>query len=202
MRSSGIFLSVAIAFLLSCINLERILAQEQALLIIDIQYFYFPGGDMALVDPEKAASNAGILLDHFRERDDLVLHVRHNYSPGGEIYDLVKPLNDEYVLTKNEVNAFLGTSLDSILKANSIMELVLCGMQTHMCMEAATRAAADLGYNCIVVEDACATRNLKYGDKLVAASDVHLSTLATLRSYAKIITTLEYLEGVHLERQY
>ena len=57
-----------------------------------------------------------------------------------------------------------------------------------MCVEAATRAASDLGYKCTVIEDACTTRDLKYGDNIVLAKDVHYSTLSTLRSYAKIMT--------------
>jgi nicotinamidase-related amidase len=42
-----------------------------------------------------------------------------------------------------------------------VKRLVICGMQTQMCVEATTRAAYDLGFKCIVVEDACATRNPK-----------------------------------------
>ena len=76
-----------------------------------------------------------------------------------------------------------------------IKNIVLCGMQTHMCLEAATRAASDYGFNCIVIEDACTTRDLKFGGTIVKASDVHLSTLSTLDgTYAKMLTTKEYLE--------
>jgi len=72
---------------------------------------------------------------------------------------------------------------------------VLCGMQTHMCLEAATRAAADLGFECIVIGDACATKDLKFGDKVIKAEDVHYSTLATFRPYAKVMDTAEYLNS-------
>jgi len=67
-------------------------------------------------------------------------------------------------------------------------------MQTHMCLEAATRAAADLGFECVVIGDACATRDLEFGDHTVAAADVHASTLATLdRTYAKVVDTETFL---------
>ena len=46
-------------------------------------------------------------------------------------------------------------------------------MQTHMCLEAATRAASDYGFNCTVIEDACATRDLNYGNTTIKAKDVH-----------------------------
>jgi nicotinamidase-related amidase len=168
--------------------------QRSALLLIDIQDFYFPGGKSALVGPEAAAKNAALLLDKFRKENKLVIHVRHNSEPGGKINDAVKPLGGEKIITKDEVNAFKGTDLHALLQQNSIDTLVICGMQTHMCVEAATRAAADLGYSCILVHDACATKDLKFGDKLIKASDVHFSTLSTLRSYAKVVAVEEFLK--------
>ena len=166
-----------------------------ALILIDIQDFYFPGGAAELVEPEKAAEQAKILLNYFRENKGLVVHVKHDFSPGGEIHQLVKPLDNEKVFTKKEVNAFLYTGLNEYLKQNNIKYTVLCGMQTHMCLEAATRAAHDFGYNCTVVEDACATRDLKFGDVTVKAKDVHYSTLATLKSYGKVVNLQEFLES-------
>lgn len=98
------------------------------------------------------------------------------------------PLPGEKVITKEEANAFDRTGLLDYLKSHHVKRLVLCGMQTHMCLEAATRAAYDLGYKCIVVEDACATRALKWGERTVSAADVQASTLASLdRFYAKVV---------------
>ena len=68
-------------------------------------------------------------------------------------------------------------------------------MQTHMCVEAATRAAHDLGYSCTLIEDACTSRDLKYGDNIIPAKEVHYSTLSTLQSYAVIMSTEEYLNN-------
>ena len=65
-----------------------------------------------------------------------------------------------------------------------------------MCLEAATRAAADLGFEVVVIGDACATRDLAFGDRKVAAADVQASTLATLdRTYAKVVDTETFLGG-------
>jgi nicotinamidase-related amidase len=167
---------------------------KKALLIIDIQDFYFPGGKSALVEPEKAAANAALLLQDFRNRNMPVIHVRHNSEPGGKINDIVIPLPAEKIFSKDEVNCFKGTGLLDYLKANKIDTLVICGMQTHMCVEAATRAASDYGFKCTLIHDACATKDLKFGDKTVKAEDVHNSTLSTLSNYAKVITTKEYLK--------
>ena len=170
-------------------------AEKTALLIIDIQDFYFPEGNLALYKPAEAANNAALILDEFRRTRLPVIHVRHNYEPGGDINDIVAPAEDEKVFSKNSANSFVGTGLDDYLKDLGITNLILCGMQTHMCLEAATRAAADLGYKCTVISDACTTRDLKFDDRVITAEDVHLSTLATLRSYAAIISTAGYLES-------
>lgn len=168
---------------------------HKALLIIDIQDFYFPGGKSALVGPEKAAANAAMLLAEFRKKNMLVIHVRHNAEPGGKINDIVKPLPSEKVISKDAVNCFVGTDLLEFLKTNKTDTLVICGMQTHMCVEAATRAGSDYGFKCILIHDACATKDLKFGDKIIKAEDVHYSTLSTLKNYAIVQSTADYLKS-------
>jgi len=157
-----------------------------ALLLIDIQDFYFPGGKLPLENPEKASEKAASVLRIFRDQKLPVIHIQH-YG-GSPIHSNVSPLPGEKVVTKQEANAFDRTDLLEYLKGLHVKRLILCGMQTHMCLEAATRAAYDYGFICVVVQDACATRALKWGDRTVSAEDVHASTLATLdRFYAKVV---------------
>lgn len=168
-----------------------------ALLLIDIQNFYFPGGMLPLENPEEASLNARKILDTYRERGLLVLHIRHNAQAGAEIHKNVSPIEGEKVISKNFANAFKDTDLLEYLNSRKIKHLVIVGMMTHMCVEAATRAARDFDFNCTVIADACATRDLKYGDKVVKAEDVHHSTLSTLGGgYAKIMTTQDFLESL------
>ena len=65
-----IFTGFRLTALLFCFTISKANAQEipkdTALLIVDIQYFYFPGGDAELVDPEQASQNAAMILDYFR----------------------------------------------------------------------------------------------------------------------------------------
>jgi nicotinamidase-related amidase len=67
-------------------------------------------------------------------------------------------------------------------------------MMTHMCVDASTRAAADLGYPVRLAADACATRALTYGDVKVPAQHVHAAFLAALKSYAQVLKTEEILK--------
>jgi nicotinamidase-related amidase len=174
---------------------EKDESPETALLLIDIQNFYFPGGRLPLVNPEGASLNARKLLNHFRQKNLLVIHVRHISQSGGEIYKNVEPLKTEKVISKNHVNAFKDTDLLTYLKKYEVKRLVICGMMTHMCVEAATRAAHDHGFECVLLHDACATRLLKFKDKEIAAEAVHYSTLASLAGYyAEVVDTKIFLE--------
>ncbi len=168
--------------------------KNYALLVIDIQDFYFPGGRSELVEPEKAAEKALIAIQEARETDNPVIYIQHKSAAGMEINEMVAPLPGEKIFVKEEVNSFLGTGLKEYIDALTTDTLVICGMQTQMCVEAAVRAAHDFGYYVYLLHDACATRNLKFGDREVSAADVHASTLATLKSYATVLSVAEWLE--------
>lgn len=167
-----------------------------ALLVVDIQDFYFAGGKSELVDPIPAAQNAAKLIEEFRAKGWLIVFIKHQSAEQDAIHTLVKPILGEEVFTKNSVNSFVGTQLQDYLFGQQVSKLVVCGMQTHMCVEAAVRASADLGLKVTLVHDACATKDLKWGNETIPAKMVHLSTLATLRSYAKILSTEEYLKAI------
>jgi len=171
-------------------------AQESALIIVDVQEFYFEGGASELVNPIPAAKNAARLIEACRGKGIPVIHVKHKFEPGGDIHPLVAPAGGERVFTKSQVNAFVGTDLKLYLDSLDVKRVIICGMQTHMCVEAAVRASADFGYQVVLVHDACATKNVTWETVEVPAAMVHASTLGTLRNYAKILSTNEFLESI------
>jgi nicotinamidase-related amidase len=167
---------------------------QTALLIIDVQEFYFPGGFIPLEGPESASRNCGKLLKKFRSDGKTVVHVGHNVERQGAFHPDVMPLEGEKVVIKDEVSAFNGTDLTAYLKEKGIERVVICGMQTHMCVEGAVRAAYDLGFDCVLVGDACATKDLNYGDIKIGATDVHNSTLSSIdRIYGTVVDTETFL---------
>lgn len=92
---------------------------KTALLIVDIQNFYFPGDGPGLVNAESASLNAKEILEIFREKNQLVVHVRHKSDKGFEIHKNVEPLSGEKVITKEEVNSFQNTDLiDFLMRFN------------------------------------------------------------------------------------
>jgi nicotinamidase-related amidase len=168
--------------------------QKYAVLVIDIQNFYFPGGSFPLNEPEKAAANASLVIKKSRMEQNPVIFIQHKTSSGMEINDIVKPIEGEAVFVKNEINSFRGTGLYDYLKKLETDTLVICGMQTQMCVEAAVRAACDYGFKVILIHDACTTPNLSFGGREVSAADVQTSTLAAMMHYAKVMGTEEWVK--------
>lgn len=180
---------------------------SKALIIIDIQNDYFENGAMELVDSLQASENAKQILSKFRNDNLPIVHVQHlsvalgsffflPETKGQEIHENVKPLSGEKVITKYYPNSFRETELLDYLKSKNITELVIVGMMTQMCVDATVRAAKDFEFECTVIGDATATRDLEVIGKQVKAVDVQTAFLAGLSMfYADIKNTEDYLSN-------
>ena len=176
----------------------------KALLLIDLQNDYYPGGAYELEGMAAASAKSAEMLDRFRSAGSPLIHIRHEFAsaeapffrPGSEgaiIHESVAPLAGEAVITKQLVNSFQGTDLDARLMAMGVEDLVIVGAMSHMCIEGATRAAADLGYRVEVIHDACATRAQEFGGRRVAAADVHATSMSALGfAYAKVLALKDW----------
>ncbi|WP_299397799.1 cysteine hydrolase family protein [Pelagibius sp.] len=180
---------------------------KTALLVIDLQNDYFPGGKWTCEGIEAATANAARLIAAARAAGDLVVHIRHEFTsseapffapgtPGAEIHSDVTPAEGATVILKHYVNSFRDTDLKSILEQHGIEEVVICGAMSHLCIDGATRAADDFGYRCTVVHDACASRDLEFNGVRVPAAQVHAAFMAALSAaYAKVVSTDAHLES-------
>ena len=171
---------------------------KTALLLIDIQNDYFPGGKMELEGPVEAAKKANELLQCFRDHAMPTVHIQHiSLKPdatffipgerGTDINDLTAHYEGEPLVQKHYPNSFRETDLLDLLKKWKIERVIITGMMTHMCVDATARAAADLGFQVMVAEDACATRGLTYGETTIPADHVHMAFLAALKSYGQVM---------------
>lgn len=179
----------------------------RALLLVDIQNDYFPGGAMEVVGAEAASEQAAALLSEFRRRASLVIHIQHiaarpgatfflPNTVGAEIHESVRPGPDEAVFRKHYPNSFRDTPLLEHLRAAGVSELVIAGMMTHMCIDTTVRAAADLQFRCSLAHDACATRALSFEGARVSAQDVQTAYLAALNGlFAKVVPAHELCAG-------
>lgn len=181
---------------------------QTALLIVDIQNDYFPGGKNPLEGSPQAALRASVLLAQFRGQGLNPIHIQHISNRAGatffvpgtqgvEIHTEVEPLPGETIIQKHFPNSFRDTTLLSHLHNLGAQRLVICGMMTHMCVDATVRAAVDNGFEVWVAHDACATKSLTFGGQNVPAVQVHTAFLAALQgTYGKVLSVDEITDSL------
>ena len=180
--------------------------KKTALIIVDIQNDYFPGGKFEQEGANDAADKVEKVIAEFRALEMPIIHIRHEnlsdsggfFLPGSEgaaIHDSVEPIAGEKVIVKNYPNSFRETNLEQELQSLGIQRVVITGMMTLMCIDATSRAASDLGFEVIVLSDACAARALEFDGVKVSATQVHAAFLAALQMfYADVKSTDAFIE--------
>jgi nicotinamidase-related amidase len=149
-------------------------------------------------NPEFEA-NVGRLLALFRTQSAVtdkrysVIHVRHdsvlsdsplhpiNSPSGNAISEYARPLPGEVLFSKNVNSAFIGTGLEAHLRSQNIVRLVIAGLTTNHCVSTTTRMAGNMGFEVILVGDACATFDRVGPDGVLRkADDIHAFALGDL----------------------
>ncbi|MGJ7903664.1 cysteine hydrolase family protein [Lysobacter sp. 1R34A] len=179
-------------------------AGKTALLVIDFQNEYFPGGRMPIADGDSALRQTRRLLDFADRHRIRVIHVQHVlpsgaplFGEGGgtvEFHPAMQPRQGELVVKKDAVSVFAGASaaaIEKALKEAGADTLIIAGLQTHACVAGAARDAAARGYRVIVSSDATATRDLDLRDgSKVGAAQLHASALAEIEdTFGDVLST-------------
>jgi nicotinamidase-related amidase len=163
---------------------------SSAVVIVDAQREYLDG-NVPLKGIEQALVEIKALLAKARAASVPIFHIVHHATPGAPIFnpdspmsgiiDAVKPEGNERTISKNLPSAFVNTDLKKYLDETGKKEIVIAGFMTHMCINATTRSAVDLGFAPTIIASACATRDLPSPDgSVVPAETVHKSNLASL----------------------
>ncbi|MCR8643402.1 cysteine hydrolase [Paenibacillus sp. N1-5-1-14] len=172
-----------------------------ALLLVDIQNDYFPGGRNELVNTDQVLAHAQEALLQFRERNLPIVHVQCILldrdatfflpdTDGIHIHEGISPQSDEKVIIKHTPGSFFQTQLQEHLESMNVTRLVVGGMMSHICIDSTVRAACRLGYEVIVLGDACTTRDLEWNDKVIPAHTVHDAFMGSLHgTFAQVIDT-------------
>lgn len=155
----------------------------------------------------QAEANIRRLLDAWRLRGGLIVHVKHDstdlnspFRPGqagNDFLPLTAPQPGEIVVAKKVHSAFIGTDLTERLEQMGRPPLVICGVLLANSVEATVRVAANLGFAVRVPGDACWSCDKRdLTGRLWPAEDVHQLTLALLEGeYASVTTTDAILEA-------
>jgi nicotinamidase-related amidase len=164
---------------------------NKALVVIDIQNDYFPGGANELVGSTEAAAVAVEVKRHFKQSGLPVVMIQHvairpgatfflPNTEGVEIHESIAVEDGDHLVVKHYPNSFRETNLLELLKSLDVSQLTVVGMMTHMCIDTTVRAACELGFTVELIGNACATKDLEHDGRKVAAADVHASFLAAI----------------------
>jgi len=157
---------------------------------------------------EAVDANGQALLKAWREHGLPIIHIRHDsvaagstLAPGASGNGFrpgFGPVGDEPLVTKSVNAAFIGTDLDLRLRRLGVNTLVVFGIATDMCVSTTVRVGANLGYNMILVEDACDCFDLPDGKGgTIPAETIHAAHVASLRrEFADVTTTKAALEAL------
>lgn len=104
--------------------------------------------------------------------------------------DDVAPVGDELVISKSSSGVFPVTNLDRLLRNLGITTLIMTGTSTGGCVESAVRDAVDLGYDVVVVADACAAGTVEDHEKSLARMVGGLTRVMTSAEVAALVTAL------------
>jgi nicotinamidase-related amidase len=179
--------------------------KQSVLVVIDAQDEYRTGS-LKLPNIENTIQKIKMLLDRARDKGIPVIHVLHEGTVGG-LFDPRKryfksiselaPKSGEQIILKHLPDAFVGTSLENVLRKIGFEKtVVFVGFMTHMCITASATHALNLGFQNAVVTDAVGTRDLRGSDgKSIPAEEVNKSTLASLQDrMAWLVSVSELLK--------
>ena len=175
-----------------------------ALIIIDVQLGFTAKDYGGRRNNPAFERNLARLIDAWT---DPIVVVQHNStSPGSPLHPsnagnalmpAVAAVEPALLVTKSVNSAFYGEpDLHAWLLAADIDEVVICGIQTNMCVETTARMAGNLGLTVTVPLDATHTFDLKGSDGTVLTADVLSRATGVNLSgggFASVVTTEQLL---------
>lgn len=153
-----------------------------------------------------AEANMARLLETWREHSWPTVHIRHDSTevdsylrpglPGNDYKDEIRPLPGETEFIKSTNSAFVGTGLEQYLRERGSERLVIVGLTTDHCVSATTRSASDLGFDVILVADACAAFERQgYDGRFYSGDEIHRVSLVSLEGeFCRVINSAELLD--------
>jgi bifunctional isochorismate lyase/aryl carrier protein len=184
---------------------------HSALLVLDMQSYFMDPASHAYI-PSAGAILDGILqlLDEFLIHHRPIFFSQHINTPedAGTMStwwkDLITSDNPQHgiipeidpsvgtLIQKGQYDAFYKTTLDEMLNANGVTQVVVCGVMTHLCCETTARSAFMHGYEVFYPVDGTATYNLNH----------HRASLVNLaHGFASVVFIKDLLDSIRGGRE-
>jgi nicotinamidase/pyrazinamidase len=172
---------------MSAIHLE----QGDALLVIDMQVDFLPGGALGVTNGHEVIAPINHLIELFREQGLPVFASRDWHpqdhcsfaaqggpwpphcvagTPGAEFSAELALPDDAVIISKADTapvdaySAFAGTDLSNQLRAREVMRVTVCGLATDYCVLNTVTDAREEGFDTLIVPEAMRAVDVKPGD--------------------------------------
>lgn len=168
---------------------------SKALLVIDIQNDYFPGGRFPLWNPETTLASVEGAIRAARDKGIPVVLVQHiaNAAPGAAPFfnegtegaaihpRILAAAKEAPVVVKHFADSFEKTALETTLRGLGATELLVCGMMTQNCVTHTAISRAAEAYDVSILQDCCTT----------VSEMIHLIALNAVTNRVKVLPSLQ-----------
>ena len=175
-----------------------------ALLVVDVQVAVVSGveGIKPAYRERETLAKIGELLGKARAAKAPVVYVQHEEpqwppmnagSDGWQVHPAVAPGPGDPIVHKRASDSFYGTPLRNELDRLGVTRLVICGLETEMCVDATARRALSLAYDVVLAADAHTTHDgaVLTADRIVAHSNATLANLPHPTREIAVVPTAE-----------
>jgi nicotinamidase-related amidase len=148
------------------------------------------------------------LLASWRAKGLPIIHVRHDSveaeslfrpdHPGNALRPGFEPRAGGALVVKSVSSAFIGTDLDLRLRRLGAKRVVCFGWATDMCVSTTIRTGANMGWEMVMVADACDCMELPdaIGGGMIPAGEIHRVHVATLAAeFCQVVRTGDLCDG-------
>jgi nicotinamidase-related amidase len=146
---------------------------KRALIVIDLQNDYFPGGkfplwntEATLANVERAIATAGekgipvVIVQHIADSRKGIAPFFNEGTSGADVHPrILAAAPGAPIVVKHFADSFVGTTLEATLTRLGVTELLVCGMMTQNCVTHTAISKSAEKYNVSILADCCTTVN-------------------------------------------